>query len=134
MALAHGVGIEIEARTLADHVRVTCTGAFTLDAAVQVFRRTFALAADAGREAALLDLRALNGAPTLAERYEIAVRAAEFQAARKPRVRLAVLGKEPLIHPERFGEIVAPTRGAVGRVFTDEALALQWLLGSAREP
>ena len=50
-----------------------------------------------------------------------------------PRIRLAVLGNEPMVHPERFGEIVATNRGAVMRVFTDEALALEWLLGKNRE-
>ena len=51
----------------------------------------------------------------------------------KPRIRFAVLGNEPMVHPERFGEIVATNRGAVMRVFTDEALALEWLLGKNRE-
>jgi hypothetical protein len=44
-----------------------------------------------------------------------------------------LLGHEPMIHPERFGEIVATTRGADARVFTDEALALEWLLGIGAE-
>ena len=56
------------------------------------------------------------------------------QAATKPRIRFALLGHEPMIHPERFGEIVATTRGADGRVFTDEASALEWLLVRKREP
>ena len=38
-----------------------------------------------------------------------------------------------MVHPERFGEIVATNRGAVMRVFTDEVLALDWLLGKNRE-
>jgi hypothetical protein len=35
-----------------------------------------------------------------------------------------------MIHPDRFGEIVARNRGADARVFTDEADALQWLLAA----
>lgn len=50
------------------------------------------------------------------------------------RIRFALLGHEPMIHPERFGEIVATTRGADGRVFTNEASALEWLLVRNREP
>jgi hypothetical protein len=38
-----------------------------------------------------------------------------------------VLGHEPMIHPERFGELVARNRGADARVFTVEAEALDWL-------
>ena len=45
-----------------------------------------------------------------------------------------MLGHEPMIHPERFGEIVAANRGADARVFTEEALALAWLLGRTAEP
>ena len=44
-----------------------------------------------------------------------------------PRVRLAVLGNEPMIHPDRFGELVARNRGADARVFTVEAEALAWV-------
>lgn len=45
-----------------------------------------------------------------------------------------MLGHEPMIHPERFGEIVAANRGAHARVFTEEAPALDWLLGRSAEP
>jgi hypothetical protein len=66
---------------------------------------------------------------TIAERYEWAVRVADLQAGFVPRIRVALLGQEPLIHPERFGEIVAARRGAVARTFTDEDGALRWLVG-----
>ena len=59
---------------------------------------------------------------------------ADAQAATRPRIRMAMLGHEPMIHPERFGEIVAANRGADARVFTEEALALDWLLARASEP
>jgi hypothetical protein len=113
-------------------VRVTCAGAFSLEPVFNAFERAFALAAEAGREAALLDFRGLAGEPTMAERYELAVRVADMQAGRSPRIRVAVLGHEPLIHPERFGEIVATRRGAVARTFTEETLALDWLLARKR--
>ncbi len=48
----------------------------------------------------------------MAERYQLAVCVADAQAATKPRIRFALLGHEPMIHPERFGEIVAANRGA----------------------
>jgi hypothetical protein len=92
------------------------------------------LAAEAGRPAVLVDIRAVTGRePTMAERYELAVTLANIQAATQPRIRFALLGHEPMIHPERFGEIVATTRGADARVFMDEALALQWLLEKGAE-
>ena len=78
----------------------------------------------------LVDIRKLIGRqPTMAERYEQAVKLADIQASRTPRIRFALLGHEPIIHPERYGEIVAARRGADMRVFTEEALALEWLVG-----
>jgi hypothetical protein len=35
-----------------------------------------------------------------------------------------------MIHPERFGELVARNRGADARVFTDEAAAREWAQGT----
>lgn len=118
-----------------DYLRLECTGTFTLESALEVQQRAFALAAEAGRPAVLVDIRLVTGPePTMAERYQIAVRVAETQAATQPRIRFAMLGHEPMVHPERFGEIVATTRGAHARVFTEEALALDWLLGRDAEP
>ncbi|MEX0733897.1 MAG: hypothetical protein WD944_05995 [Steroidobacteraceae bacterium] len=84
--------IEFEPRTLPDHVRLKCTGTFSLEAALNLYEQAFAIAAGAGRD--------------------------------------AVLGHEPIIHRERFSEIVATNRGAAARVFTDENEALEWLLAS----
>lgn len=47
---------------------------------------------------------------------------------------MALLGHEPMIHREQFGEVVATTRGAVARVFTDDSLALNWLLPRQKTP
>jgi hypothetical protein len=67
--------------------------------------------------------------PTVLDRYTFGVHIAENYLNSEPRVQLAVLGNEPMIHPERFGELVARNRGADARAFTDETLALDWLLG-----
>ncbi len=88
--------IQVEARILADHPRLECSGTYSQDAVLR--------------------------------HYEQAVRVAELRAAESPRIRLAVIGHEPMIHRERFGEIVATNRGALARAFTDENAALEWLL------
>ncbi len=80
----------------------------------------------------LLDVRQVTGrVPGIIDRFEIGVRVAEHYLESDPRVRLALLGHEPMIHPERLGERVARNRGADARVFTDEAAALEWI---ARRP
>ena len=132
MAVGHWVSVAFQSTVHADHVRVDCTGTYSLDAMLELLERIFALVAGAGREAVLVDVRAVTGPePMMAERYQMAVHIADLQAARQPRIRLAALGHEPLISRERFGEIVATRRGAVARTFTDEALALEWLLGQS---
>ena len=135
MAVAGGVSLAIRSATHDDYVRFEFDGAFSLDAVLPLCARCFQDAVEAGREAMLVDVRAVTGRePTMAERYEWAVRIAELQARYKPRVRVALVGNEPLVHPERFGEIVAARHGAEVRVFTDESLALAWLLGRVPEP
>jgi hypothetical protein len=135
MAVVHGLSIAIVPTAHEDYLRLECTGTFSLDAALTAYERAFSLASEAGRPAVLVDVRAVTGRePTMAERYELAVTLADIQAATQPRIRFALLGHEPMIHPERFGEIVATTRGADARVFTDESLALGWLLGRVVEP
>ncbi|HKX99276.1 MAG TPA: hypothetical protein VJL86_06135 [Steroidobacteraceae bacterium] len=134
MAVVHGLSIAIVPTAHEDYLRLECSGTFTLEGASAAFERAFSLAAEAGRPAVLVDVRALTGRePTMAERYQLATTLADVQAATRPRIRFALIGREPMIHPERFGEIVATTRGADARVFTDEALALQWLLGKGAE-
>ena len=135
MAVDHGIVVAIVPTAHEDYLRLECSGTFSQESALDAYERAFTLAAEAGRPAVLVDIRAVTGRePTLAERYQLAVRVADAQAGTKPRIRFALLGHEPMIHPERFGEIVATTRGADGRVFTDEASALEWLLVRKREP
>lgn len=124
------MSITLEASVHPGHLLVECNGTYTIDALLRIYEQAFSLAAEAGRDALLIDVRNVTGRePTLTERYDQAVHVADLQAARTPRIRMALLGHEPMIHRERFGEVVANTRGAVARVFTDEGLALDWLLG-----
>jgi hypothetical protein len=129
------VSLEFSWAAKTGYVRIEVSGDFSLEAILPLCDRCFEVAASAGQEAMLVDARSVTGRePAMAERYQWAVRVAEAQGRTEPRIRVALLGHEPLIHPERFGEIVATNRGADMRTFTDEALALEWLLGKARGP
>lgn len=112
------------------HVEVTCAGLYSRTESLRVGEEAYREAARANRAAALVDVRKISGrVPGIFDRFEFGVHVAKNYRESDPRVRLAVLGHEPMIHPERFGELVARNRGADARVFTDEALALDWLLG-----
>ena len=97
---------------------------------LRVGKEAYRQASLAGRINSLIDVRKITGRlPTILDRYDFGVHIAEQYLSSDPRVRLAVLGHEPMIHPERFGELVARNRGGDARVFIDETLALDWLLG-----
>ena len=120
--------IRVEVRVHALHVELACSGKYSRAEAFRVGDQAFREAAASDRRSVLVDVRGVNGRiPTILDRFDIGVRIAAMHMERKPRVRLALLGHEPMIHPERFGEIVARNRGADARVFTIEAEALDWL-------
>lgn len=113
-----------------DHLEVACTGLYSRSESHRIAEAAFHEAARAGRKAVLIDVRRITGrVPDILDRFDIGVRIAKHYRESDPRVRLAVLGNEPMIHPDRFGELVARNRGADARVFTDAAMALDWLVG-----
>ena len=122
--------VSYEAHEHADYLALVCIGSYAAEIPLQVAEEGLKRAARAGRTALLIDIRGILGRePTMSERYDQAVQVASLQSRVTPRIKLALLGREPMIHPQRFGEIVATNRGALLRVFTDERLALDWLLG-----
>jgi hypothetical protein len=121
--------ISTTVRVHPEYLEVACTGLYSRAEALRVGEVAYAEAARANRRAILVDVRAITGrVPTILDRFEMGVRIAKHYRESDPRVRLALLGHEPMIHPERFGELVARNRGADARVFTDGAQALDWLL------
>jgi hypothetical protein len=121
--------IKTTIRVHPDYLEVSCEGLYSRAETLRVGQEAYAAAAQANRGALLIDTRAITGrVPTILDRFEMGVRIARHYLETDPRIRLAVVGHEPMIHPERFGELVARNRGADARVFTDEKEALDWLL------
>jgi len=126
--------LRIEVRVHPQHVALIVAGLYSRSEAFRVGEEAYRQAAKAERQNVLVDVRKVNGrVPSLLDRFDIGVHIAGQHQSFKPRIRLAVLGHEPMIHPERFGELVARNRGADARIFTGEAEALQWL-GVAAPP
>ena len=120
--------IQVEVRVHPAHVELACSGKYSRSEAFRVAEQAFKEAAGAGRRNVLLDVRGVSGrVPTILDRFDLAVHIARLQTEHTPRIRVALLGQEPMIHADRFGEIVARNRGADVRVFTVEAHALDWL-------
>jgi len=116
----------------ATYVRLHCRGAYDFDSALMVFDQAFDLATHEGLDAVLIDAREVEGTPTTMERYRSGVHIAKRSTTR-PRIRIAVVGDEPPIDADRFGEIVAANRGGSGRAFTDIQEAMAWLGGGSEE-
>jgi hypothetical protein len=120
--------IKTSVRIHPGYLELGCDGIYSRAEALRVGDEAYQQAARAGRDAILLDVRGVSGrVPSIIDRFEMGVRIARRYLEADPRIRLAVLGHEPMIHPDRFGELVARNRGADARVFTDQAEALAWL-------
>jgi hypothetical protein len=123
--------MRVEVNVHPDYVEFACSGLFSRSEAFRVNDEAFIRAAAENRRNILIDARRVVGrVPSILDRYEIGVNVARSYLEQLPRVRLAMLGHEPMIHPDRFGEVVARNRGADARVFTDEAEALRWLVAA----
>ena len=121
--------IRTTVRAHAEYLEVACAGLYSRAETLRVGELAFGEAARAKLDAILIDVRAVTGrVPSILDRFEMGVRIAKNYLESDPRTRLAVLGHEPMIHPDRFGELVARNRGADARVFTDATQALDWLL------
>ena len=120
------MSIEFESRVHARHLELTCTGTYTLDTSLEVYTRAFEIAAREGSSAILVDARLVTGTPpTLMDRFRMGMHVGQLQSGPGKQIRVALLWYEPMIHPQKFGEIIAKSRGGQARVFTDldEAMA-----------
>ncbi|OAI42678.1 hypothetical protein AYO41_00660 [Verrucomicrobia bacterium SCGC AG-212-E04] len=79
----------------------------------------------------LVDTTALTGfrSPGTFQRFLAAV---AWSDEAKGGVRLAMVAKEEMIHPRKFGVTVAANRGLVSNIFSSEKVAHAWL--DARRP
>jgi hypothetical protein len=112
-----------------DYLLVTTDGTFDVSDAKQLFERALDAAVDHQMRKILFDWRAVTGTPTTMDRFDLAshLAAAYHQRSREIFIRFALVGVEPLVDPQRFGETVAVNRGVPGKVTTDMSEAVAWL-------
>lgn len=107
------------------------TGPFDLAELQGSFLRVLDACAQHRLSQLLVDGRGVYGRMSTGERYQWAAFAAEAHqahlAAGNPPLRLAVLARQELIDPQRFGESVARNRGMDTKATTDPAEAAAWL-------
>lgn len=124
---ARGDSVQLEVRH--DCVRLVAGGSFSLPVALNHFRLLLETASRLKLTKALCDVRNVSGEPTLVQRFEMGQFIANLFSENPEyhSIRLAVLGNEPIISPDRFAETVARNRGATGKVFTDPQEAAAYL-------
>lgn len=100
------------------------------EGACETYGAALRLCWDGGCERMLLDVRGVEGDPSLFERYDFASCVARQNTAllvdEDAAMRVALVGTVPLIDPGRFGEMVATNRGARVKVVTDVDEAFRW--------
>ncbi len=121
------MSIEYQAELKSGYAQFTCHGNYGKQELLDLFDQALEYAAEKGLQAVLVDISDVSGAPDKAERLELGEHFADIQLGKETIVALAVMGKEPMIYPERFAETVALNRCAVGKVFTAMDEAISWL-------
>ena len=106
-----------------------CTGSANAAWLAEAFRIIAEHERGEPADAVLIDVRDLDVIPTVSERYRLG----EAAAANWRGPPVALVGKPQLMDPERFGEMVARSRGLDGRVFTDVDEARAWLATRVQE-
>lgn len=106
-----------------DWLVVRTSGPINVDWFVGVIAQIAAAARAVPAAAILVDISEMFGPLDDLARYRFAMAAVSADVAGP----IAMVGREGLVDPGRFGEVVARNRGVNVRVFTEEPEARMWL-------
>jgi len=122
------MSISIQTKVKEDYLHVRCKGTYTKGALLELVDQVLDRMEQENLRKALVDITELGGTPpTILERYEIGEVLAKKQGNRTIVTKIAAIGKEPIVDPNRFAETVAVNRGAFLKVFTNVTEAMDWL-------
>jgi CheY-like chemotaxis protein len=108
------------------HAHFRPAGSVSFETTVALVRAAIAAARRARVRDLLVDTTALVGFPS-PDTFERFLAAVEWAEEAKGGVHLAMVARPEMIHPERFGVLVAANRGLVSNIFPTEAEARAWL-------
>ena len=101
------------------------SGAGSVDEMSKQFTALAEHCPDSKKKRLLINVSALQTAPTISERYRTGERAVVFASEG---IKIALVGTPDQLDPGLLGELVARNRGVDGRVLSDLAAAKKWLL------
>jgi hypothetical protein len=112
-----------------DFVSIVANGNYSLAKANHLFESSVDYALIHKKRKILIDVNNITGNIPLMDRFYFAENLANYQKkhGRLMLDRIAVIGQEPIVDKERFGELVASNRGVNTKVFTDVKQATDWL-------
>jgi hypothetical protein len=124
------ISLQMEARET--YLYALVTGAFALDEAQTVSVRFLRACDELRLSKVLVDVRQMQGQPSVIERYRYSEFIAREVIAMSVRgggapVMLAYVGIEPFLDPNRFGVMVARNRGVLAMATENLDEALNWL-------
>ena len=114
-----------------DYLCVTVSGDFSLDEAKKMYTEILEILLDKKLLKLFFNVCKVKGKVTTMDRYDFgewaALESIKYMGKGLVRIAVAFYGIEPIIDPERFGELVARNRGLNIKVTTDKDEALQFL-------
>jgi hypothetical protein len=124
--------MEIRIQPRDEYLYVHLSGTLELVEAKRVSAEFLDASIESGLSNILVDARHVQGYWTTMERFEyasfmVAKNLERLQAKNLKNLRIAYVGSEPILDPERFAETVAVNRGVNIRAMTDIEEALEWL-------
>ena len=126
-----GIGISLGFEAEEEFLRCRACGEFSFEDACMVIDRVLAESTERGATRVLVDCLLIAGSPSMFDRYALAEFLAQevvgYIIAGKIVPRLAILGREPFVDPNRFGELVARNRGVQTKSVEEMEAAVSWL-------
>jgi hypothetical protein len=114
-----------------NYLSVNVSGYFSLSDAKKMFTEALEVLYEIKFSKLLFNVCKVKGRVTTMDRYDLAEYAAiesiNFLLQGLPKITISFYGVEPIIDPERFGELVARNRGLNIKVTTDKNEALNFL-------
>lgn len=107
-----------------DYLHITFSGPFSIAAAKKSVDEMVAACAREDCRKVLFDCRPMTGVLQVLDRFDMG----EYGALTIPHaIKIAMLGREDQILPDRFFETVAQNRGLLLALFSEVSKAVEWL-------
>lgn len=123
------VNFEVETIEHDDHMSLIATGDYSLVRAINLCKMSIDVCLQYNKKKVLVDITHVIGNVPFFDRFQYAEALAQYKAkhALSEVSKIALVGLEPVIDKNRFGETVAVNRGVNIKVFTELGEALAWI-------